>query len=128
MVLVTNKHSNIRQDIDTLQLFARVVAEYCRSSDEREIVKQSFDLLLIFDEIISMGYRENVNLGQIRTIATMESHDERIQAEIEKVIHIDLNDHPSNNPYPVTMDMLEQRKRSKRGKKTKSKNDGYAET
>ncbi|KAJ3414872.1 Coatomer subunit delta [Chytridiales sp. JEL 0842] len=84
MVLLTNKQSNILQDIDTLHLFARVVAEYCRSVDEREIARQSFELLNIFEEIVAMGYRESVTLAQIRTITEMESHDERIQAEIEK--------------------------------------------
>jgi coatomer subunit delta len=85
MVLVTNKSSNILQDIDTLHLFARVVAEQCRSIDEREISKMSFELLNTFDEVVSLGYREGVNLPQIQTIIAMDSHDERIQAEIEKV-------------------------------------------
>jgi hypothetical protein len=85
IVLLTNKQSNILQDIDTLHLFARVVAEYCRSVDEREITRQAFELLNIFEEIVAMGYRESVTLAQIRTITEMESHDERIQAEIEKV-------------------------------------------
>ncbi|KAI8848974.1 hypothetical protein BC829DRAFT_393036 [Chytridium lagenaria] len=84
MVLITNKQSNILQDIDTLHLFARVVSEYCRSTDEKDICKQSFELLNVFDEIIAMGYRESINLAQIRTITEMESHEERIQAEIEK--------------------------------------------
>ncbi|KAJ3101304.1 hypothetical protein HDU96_010068 [Phlyctochytrium bullatum] len=84
MVLITNKQSNILQDIDTLHLFARVVSEYCRSTDERDITKQSFELLNVFDEIVALGYRESVNLPQIRTITEMESHEERIQAEIEK--------------------------------------------
>ncbi|KAJ3197480.1 hypothetical protein HK101_003178 [Irineochytrium annulatum] len=84
MVLVTNKQSNILQDIGTLHLFARVVSEYCRSTDERDISKQSMELLNVFDEIIAMGYRESVSLPQIRTITDMESHEERVQAEIEK--------------------------------------------
>jgi hypothetical protein len=84
IVLITNKNSNILQDIDTLHLFARVVSEYCRSTDEKEIAKQRFELILVFDEIISLGYRENVNLGQIKTISTMESNDERIAAELQK--------------------------------------------
>ena len=85
MVLVTNKQSNILQDIDTLHLFARSVSEYCRSLDEREIARQAFDLIMVFDEIISLGFRENVGLSQIRTIMEMESHEERVQAEIAKV-------------------------------------------
>ncbi|KAJ1562564.1 Coatomer subunit delta [Cladochytrium tenue] len=84
MVLVTNKQSNILQDIDTLHLFARVVSEYCRSIDEREITRNNFELINVFDEVVSMGYRESINLSQIRTITEMDSHDERIQAEIEK--------------------------------------------
>ncbi|KAJ3050175.1 Coatomer subunit delta [Rhizophlyctis rosea] len=92
MVLVTNKQSNILQDIDTLHLFARSVSEYCRSLDEREIARQSFDLIMVFDEIISLGFRENVGLPQIRTIMEMESHEERVQAEIAKQKEKEAND------------------------------------
>ncbi|TPX44620.1 hypothetical protein SeMB42_g02200 [Synchytrium endobioticum] len=85
MVLVTNRQSNILQDIDTLHLFARSVAEYCpRSVDEREIGQRAFDLLMVFDEIVALGYRETVSMPQIRTIMEMESHEERVQAEIER--------------------------------------------
>ncbi|KAI8897697.1 hypothetical protein BC833DRAFT_592784 [Globomyces pollinis-pini] len=84
IILITNKNSNILQDIDTLHLFSRIVSEYCRSADEKEITKQRFELLMVFDEVISLGFRENVNLGQIKTISAMESNDERIQAEIQK--------------------------------------------
>lgn len=84
LLLITNKTSNILQDIETLALFSRVIGEYCRSPTEKEISVHAFELLSVFDEIISLGYRENVTLGQLRTIAAMESHDERIQAEIER--------------------------------------------
>ncbi|KAJ3201835.1 Coatomer subunit delta, partial [Clydaea vesicula] len=84
MVLVTNKNSNILQDIDTLHLFSRVVSEHCKNVDEKEVSRQAFDLLSLFDEIISLGYRENVSLSQIRTISEMESHEEKVQAEIER--------------------------------------------
>ncbi|CAG8478087.1 20301_t:CDS:2, partial [Cetraspora pellucida] len=64
MVLITNRQSNILQNIETLHLFARVVSDICHSTDEREILRNSFELLSAFDEIVSLGYRENVNLAQ----------------------------------------------------------------
>src|SRR6267154_526108 len=85
ILLITNKASNILQDIDTLHLFARVVSDMCRTADEREIQKQSFELLGAFDEIVSMGYREQVNLMQVRGVLEMESHEEKIQDIIARV-------------------------------------------
>ncbi|KAG0167425.1 hypothetical protein DFQ28_006098 [Apophysomyces sp. BC1034] len=84
MVLITNRQSNILQDIESLHLFARVVTDICGSCDEREILQNSFEVLCAFDEIISEGYRENVNLAQIKSIIEMESHEERIQEIIAK--------------------------------------------
>ncbi|KAG2174386.1 hypothetical protein INT43_004409 [Umbelopsis isabellina] len=84
MVLITNRQSNILQDIESLHLFARVVADTCRSCDEREILNNAFELLSAFDEIISEGYRENVNLSQVKSIIEMESHEEKIQEIIAR--------------------------------------------
>lgn len=85
ILLITNKASNILQDIDTLHLFARVVSDMCRSADEREILKNAFELLGAFDEIVSLGYREQVSLMQVRSILEMESHEEKIQEIIARV-------------------------------------------
>ena len=85
ILLITNKASNILQDIETLHLFARVVSDMCRSADEREILRNAFDLLGAFDEIVSMGYREQVNLMQVRSVLEMESHEEKIQDIIARV-------------------------------------------
>lgn len=85
IVLITNKASNILQDIDTLHLFARVVSDMCRSAEQREISKNAFEILQAFDEIVSMGYRESVNLMQVRNILEMESHEEKIQEIIARV-------------------------------------------
>lgn len=89
IVLITNKASNILQDIETLHLFARVVSDMCRSADQREIAKNSFELLGAFDEIVSLGYREQVNLMQVRSILEMESHEEKIQDIISRVRLVD---------------------------------------
>ncbi|KAI9007516.1 hypothetical protein CLU79DRAFT_778333 [Phycomyces nitens] len=84
IVLITNRQSNILQDIESLHLFARVVTDICRSTDERDILSKSFELLCAFDEIISEGYQENVNLAQVKSIIEMESHEERIQEIIAR--------------------------------------------
>jgi len=85
MVLITNRQSNILQDIDSLHLFAQVVTSVCKSLDEREILRNAFELLSAFDELVTMGYRENLTLSQIKTFLDMESHEERIQEIIARV-------------------------------------------
>lgn len=82
---LTTIQSNILQDIESLHLFARVVTDLCRSCDEMSILRNAFELLCAFDEIISVGYRENVNLSQVKSSIEMESHEERIQEIIAKV-------------------------------------------
>ena len=85
ILLITNKASNILQDIDTLHLFARVVSDLCRTAEEREILKNAFELLGAFDEIVSLGYREQINLMQVKNVLEMESHEEKIQEIIARV-------------------------------------------
>lgn len=85
IVLITNRQSNILQDIDSLHLFAQVTTSICRSLDEREILRSAFELLSAFDELVTLGYRENLSLSQIKTFLEMESHEERIQEIIERV-------------------------------------------
>ena len=84
MVLITNRQSNILQDINTLHLFAQVVGSICKSLDEREIGRNAYELLSAFDEVVTQGYRENLTLSQIKTFLDMESHEERIQEIIAR--------------------------------------------
>lgn len=85
IVLITNRQSNILQDIDSLHLFAQVTSSICKSLDEREILRNAFELLSAFDELVTVGYRENLSLSQIKSFLEMESHEERIQEIIERV-------------------------------------------
>ncbi|KAH3670747.1 hypothetical protein OGAPHI_001263 [Ogataea philodendri] len=84
VVLITNKHSNILQDIDTLNLFSQTIMSILRVVDEREIFDNCFEILNAFDEIINLGYKENLSLSQIITFLEMESHEEKIQEIIER--------------------------------------------
>lgn len=84
MLLITTKASNILEDLETLRLFAKVIPEYCKTVEESEIVDQAFPLIFAFDEIVALGYRENVNLAQIRTFTEMDSHDEKVYQAIRQ--------------------------------------------
>ena len=46
--------------------------------EESEVVENAFSLIFAFDEIVALGYRENVNLAQIRTFTEMDSHEEKV--------------------------------------------------
>ena len=61
------------------------IPEYCSALNEQDILDNAFDLIFAFDEIIALGYRENVNLAQIRTFTEMDSHEEKVYEAMRKV-------------------------------------------
>ena len=61
------------------------IPEYCRNIDEREVSENVFQLIFAFDEIVALGYRESVNLAQIKTFTEMDSHDEKVHQAIRQV-------------------------------------------
>ncbi|CAG9790080.1 unnamed protein product [Diatraea saccharalis] len=84
MLLITTKASNILEDLETLRLFSRVVPEYCAQLTEAEVLNQAFNLLFAFDEIVALGYRESVNLAQVRSFVEMDSHEEKIYQAVRQ--------------------------------------------
>lgn len=78
LLLVTNKQSNILEDLDTLRLLSKLVPEYCYSLDEEGICKSAFELIFACDEVVSLGYKENVTVAQVKQYCEMESHEERL--------------------------------------------------
>lgn len=104
MLLITTKASNILEDLETLRLFSKVVRinfylitpekkliycicqipEYCHSLEEKEILDNAFNLIFAFDEIVALGYRESVNLAQIKTFVEMDSHEEKIYQAVRQ--------------------------------------------
>lgn len=86
LVLTTTKGSNILQDMETLRLMARVVIDFASPLDDPSVLQSAaLEILLAFDELITLGWRENVNMTQLQTILAMESQEEIIQEIIAKV-------------------------------------------
>ena len=83
LLLVTNKASNILEDLETLRLMSKVLPEYVLPPvDEESIIGAAFELLFAFDEVISLGYKENVTVGQVKQNTEMESHEEKLHKMI----------------------------------------------
>ncbi|XP_050228390.1 coatomer subunit delta [Mercurialis annua] len=78
LLLVTTKQSNIVEDLDTLSRLSKLVPEYALSLDEEGICKTAFELIFAFDEIISLGHKENVTVAQVKQYCEMESHEEKL--------------------------------------------------
>ncbi|KAG6522766.1 hypothetical protein ZIOFF_019918 [Zingiber officinale] len=78
LLLVTNKQSNILEDLDTLRLLSKLVPEYSPSLDEEGVCKMAFELIFAFDEAISLGNKENLTVAQVKQYCEMESHEERL--------------------------------------------------
>ena len=51
LLLVTNKASNILEDLETLRLLAKVVPEYVVDLHEEAIAAAAFDLIFAFGEV-----------------------------------------------------------------------------
>lgn len=84
IILITNRQSNIIMDLSTLNLFSQTVNSYLSSYDEAEIFENAFEILSSFDEIVVMGFKENLSITQVNTYLSLESHEERIQEIIER--------------------------------------------
>ncbi|CEF97336.1 Coatomer delta subunit [Ostreococcus tauri] len=79
LLLVTTKGSNILEDLDVLRLLAKTLPEYTQGQvDEEGVSYAAFDLIFAFDEIISLGYKENVTMAQVKTFTEMQSHEEKL--------------------------------------------------
>jgi len=84
LVVITNKASNILEDLETLRLLAKVVQDCCEIQvSEENVLKHAFNIIFAFDEVISFGYRESVTLSQIKTYTEMDSHEERLHQMVE---------------------------------------------
>jgi len=67
------ENSVCKRALKGLNVFSRVIPEYWRTMEESDILENAFQIIFAFDEIVALGYRESVNLAQIRlTIIVLE--------------------------------------------------------
>ncbi|XP_068654574.1 coatomer subunit delta-like [Aristolochia californica] len=84
LLLVTNKQSNILEDLETLTLLSKLVPDYSPSLDEEGICKSAFELIFAFDEAISLGHKEGVTAAQVKQYCEMESHEEKLHKQLRQ--------------------------------------------
>uniref|UniRef100_A0A7S1PEM8 Coatomer subunit delta n=1 Tax=Percolomonas cosmopolitus TaxID=63605 RepID=A0A7S1PEM8_9EUKA len=82
--LISDKYSNIIEDLDTLQLLSRVLKDTIEKVTPDNVIDFSFEVMFAFDELISLGYKENLSLDQVRTILEMDSHEENLHNLIQQ--------------------------------------------
>lgn len=87
LLLITNRASNIVEDLETLRLLSKVVPSVTGTAGnltDEKVIEKAFDLLFAFDEVVTAGgYREAITLQQIRTNMEMESHEEKLHNMIK---------------------------------------------
>lgn len=114
LVLITSKDSNIIEDLETLKLLYKIVQHYCPfGPDDTNVLKNSFDLALAFDDAISLGYRESTTLSQILTYAEMESAEEAVFREKQKVQMKEVRKHAKKKQAELNKKRVMEKKRDK---------------
>lgn len=85
LLLITNKASNIVEDLETLRLLSKLVPEVAGGVSEDRVMDKMFELVFAFDEVLTTGgHRENITMTQIQTNLTMDSHEEKLHKMIEQ--------------------------------------------
>lgn len=63
------------------------------SLDEEGICRAAFELIFAFDEVISLGHKENVTVAQVKQYCEMESHEEKLHKLVIQSKINETNDH-----------------------------------
>ena len=45
---------------------------------ESSVLNKAFELILMFDDVITQGYRESVNMSQLEAFLEMDSTEEKV--------------------------------------------------
>ena len=89
LLLITNKASNIVEDLETLRLLSKVVPEIAGGTSEDKVSDHAFELVFAFDEVITTGgYRETIDMRTIRQNLDMDSHEEKLANMVKNCVEI----------------------------------------
>jgi len=77
LILITTKNSNIIEDTEILKLIYRLIQDICGTIDNDTIIQNAFEIMLGIDDIVNLGYRNSVNLTQVKQYLQMESAEEK---------------------------------------------------
>ncbi|CAM9239413.1 unnamed protein product [Discosporangium mesarthrocarpum] len=84
LLLVTNKASNIVQDLETLRMLSKVVPDVAGGATEDKVGGKAFELVFAFDEVITTGgHKESITMQQMKVNMEMDSHEERLHNMIQ---------------------------------------------
>jgi len=86
LVVITSKSSNIIEDLATLHILSKIIPEYCGLQiNEKTICAHGFDLVFAFDEVVALGYKENITkVEQIRAYTNMDSQEEITHERVQQ--------------------------------------------
>eukprot|EP01059_Diplonema_ambulator_P035302 TRINITY_DN8255_c0_g1_i1.p1 TRINITY_DN8255_c0_g1~~TRINITY_DN8255_c0_g1_i1.p1 ORF type:complete len:535 (+),score=227.84 TRINITY_DN8255_c0_g1_i1:789-2393(+) len=92
LTIVTNKSSNIVDDLDTLRMLGRLMNDIVPPAQdvgmgstrtEAEVTSVAYEIMFAMDEMLSMGYRDHVTVEGVHTALEMKSQEEEHAKEIE---------------------------------------------
>ncbi|GMH39503.1 hypothetical protein BSKO_07401 [Bryopsis sp. KO-2023] len=115
LLLLTNKQSNIVEDLDTLRLLSKVIPELASPIEEETIGRAAFELIFAFDEVISMGHKENIRASQVKQNIEMESMEEKLHKMIIQSKIDDTKDHMRRMAAKLDKDKIEKARVEKMG-------------
>lgn len=84
LILLTNKDSNLIEDLEILKIIYRLIQDICGNFSESNIINNSFELIMGIDDIVNMGYRDAVSIAQIKHYLLMDSQEEKEFRKIQE--------------------------------------------
>ncbi|PNH03435.1 Coatomer subunit delta-2 [Tetrabaena socialis] len=110
LLLITNKQSNILEDLETLRLLGKLVPEFSQNLEEEAVASRAYELIFAFDEVISLGQKENITVPQVKQNCEMESHEEKLHKLIIQSKINDTKDIMKKKAADIEKSKMEQKK------------------